>query len=407
MPRIDPRRGLRFVARDLAWLTGGLLLVALAWVLSNLRDIEPAPRPAALVLPAPQLRDEANAFFALVGLNADTDRDPAVAGRALWRSRLAFAALPHEQRYLKAAGGALLRSEQDAQGSRVKSLAGPPLVCDSNGSDCTAQWIAQADALAAQRQTHATLGARCEQLLDKSFAFEEKLPPFQSAADPIAPHLSGAASCLKWLLSGAVVAWTQQRPGLAVALLTQADRLNRALLAGSHSLIAQMVAQRLARQTLNTVATLAVRDPPLASALVPLLTPGPNQAQAARRWIAVEAAYQRGALGEVSRTCLTVEDVVGRDQVSLWDGLVGSIVRLTCRHHIGFHPERTLAALDARWLALMAALDDGLPAAIGHQAAARAAAADTWLTWRNPVGNAMLAASESTYMGYLTRQADL
>ena len=266
MPRIDARRALRFVARGLAWLTGGVLLLALAWVLSNLRDIEPAPRPAALALPAPQLRDEANAFFALVGLNAGADRDPAVAGRALWRSRLAFAALPHEQRYLKAAGEAMVRSEREALGSGLPSLAGAPLVCDAKHSNCAAQWIAQADALAAQRQTHATLGARCEQLLDKSFAFEEKLPPFQSAADPLAPHISGAASCSKWLLSGAVMAWTQQRPGVAVVLLTQADRLDRALLAGSHSLIAQMIALRLARQTSNAVVTLAVRDPALASA---------------------------------------------------------------------------------------------------------------------------------------------
>ena len=408
MPRIDARRVLRFVARGLAWLTGGVLLVALAWVLSNLRDIEPAARPALLALPAPQLRDEANAFFALVGLNAGADRDPAVAGRALWRSQLAFAALAQEQRYLKAAGEAMVRSEQDAQGSRLPGLSGVPLLCDTDRSGCAEQWIAQADALAVQRQTHATLGARCEQLLDKSFALEERLPPFQSAADPLAAHSSGAASCSKWLLSGAVLAWTQQRPGQAVALLTQADRLNRALLAGSHSLIAQLVAQRLAHQTLNAVVTLAVRDPALASALAPVLAPGPDQAQAVRRWIAVEAAFQRGAIDDVSRSCLTLMDVVGRDQVSFWDGLVGSLDRLACRHRIGWHPERTLAVLDARWLDLVAALDSGLPAAIGHQAAAaQAAAAGPRLTWRNPVGNLMLAVSESTYVRYLTRHADL
>lgn len=408
MLRTDARRALRFVARGLAWLTGGVLLLALAWVLSNLRDIEPAPRPAALALPAPQLRDEANAFFALVGLNAGADRDPAVAGRALWRSRLAFAALPHDQRYVKAAGEAMVRSEREALGSGLPSLAGAPLMCDANHSNCAAQWIAQADALAAQRQTHATLGARCEQLLDKSFAFEEKLPPLQSAADPLAPHISGAASCSKWLLGGAVMAWTQQRPGLAVVLLTQADRLNRALLAGSHSLVAQMIALRLARQTLNAVVTLAVRDPALAGALAPLLAPGPDQVQAVRRWIAVEAAFQQGMLREVSRTCLAIDDVVDRDSLSWGERLGGSLNRLVCRHRIGWHPERTQVAFDARWLGLMAALDDGLPAAIGHQAvAAKDAAASTWLTWRNPVGNILMVVGEPAYVGYLTRHADL
>ena len=73
--------------RALKWLAGALFLLVAAWVLSNLNDIDPVPRPAVLALPAPRLAEANNAFFALVGLRAQADRDAAVVGRALWRLR--------------------------------------------------------------------------------------------------------------------------------------------------------------------------------------------------------------------------------------------------------------------------------------------------------------------------------
>lgn len=410
MPRLDLRRGLRFTARVIAWLVGGLLLLVGAWVLSNLHDIDPVPRPAALALPAPSVADEANAFFALVGLQAAADRDPAAAGKASWLAELAHAARwrpPIEP----TAAVQRDREDQAAMGVRLPGPAGPPLVCNSDSRHCAQAWIDQADKLAVQRQALATTGQRCEALLGESFRFEERLGPMQSVIEPIARHASPAATCSRWLQSGAVLAWARGRPADALALLVKADRLNRGLLAGSHSLIGQVIALRLAHDTQLTIATLALRDRAMAVPLATLLAPPPDPVQAVRRWIATEAAFQRGMMADASRTCLSVADVVDKDQLSWWQAREGQITSLVCRHHIGLHPERTLAALDGVWLRKFAALDAGLPAAILRLSADRKAANDTGLlvllTWRNPFGNLLISVAEPGYDSYLARHADL
>jgi hypothetical protein len=412
------RRALRLMIFTVGGLLGGLLLLLLAWVLSNLSDIDPVPRPAALALPAPHVPDESNAFLALVGLHAASDREPAVAGRAVWQVQRESATRPLALRSAQAAQ-ALTRAEFEARGKPLAQPDGPPLLCDARRGMCISDWIDHAAALAAQRELLGVLGRRCEQLLDERFRFEERLPPLVSAAaaGAFAPHLSGAASCSQWLLSGAVLAWAGHRPAESMAMLVKADRLDRGLLAASQSLPAQMLALRLARNALDTMAVLAMRDPKLAPELARMLQPWPDQAAAARRWMAVEAAFGRGVLAELSDTCFSANDILefgGGEREPWWQSIGGSLESLACRHRIGWHPQRTLAALDGQWLRRMTMLDAGLAEAIEHQAHAAKASVPPGaldiLAWRNTLGNELVAIGESLFgngLGYLTRQADV
>jgi hypothetical protein len=386
----------RWALRTGAALLALVALLAAAWVVSNWNDADPLPRPPDLLLAAAQLDEANNAFFALVGVHAQQGRNIAAAGQTVWRSSIDFASLPQAQKSPEAAG-AWQRNDSDALGEMVPRFSGPPAVCQANDDDCTAAWIGAADALAAQRVKTATAGARCEALLDESFEFEEVLPPRLFPGVPMASHGSGAASCSGWLLSGAVLAWTRGDPALTLQRLAQADRLNRALLAGSRSLIGQVIAWSLSRRGLRVMTELGVRDPALAASMAPLLMPWPDASEAARRWMAVEAAFQQEAFGDVSATCLTTAPTV---EPSFGDAMLAWL----CRHRIGWHPQRSRQAIDRVWLDRLQALRGGLPAAIeqmqGEHSASR-------LRWRNTIGERLLDLSRPAYGDYLARQADL
>lgn len=146
--------------------------------------------------------------------------------------------------------------------------------------------------MGAQRLAQEVVGQRCESLLDERFAFEELLPTVFHAAGPMAAHASTAVQCSNWLLSGAVLDWTRHRPVPSVALFVQADRLSRALLAGSRTLVAQMIA------------------------LAPLLAPWPDSVQGVRRWMVTEATFGRTMVSPVLRDCYSIVDVVGDESMS-------------------------------------------------------------------------------------------
>ena len=283
------RRALRWGLRGLAATVALLLAVAVAWVLSNLGDAPAQALPAELALPAPRAADDeaATAAHVLAGLHAAADRDPAAVGRADWLTHRAFWVLPAAQRDPPAQQAAYRQTLEQSQGSRLPAPTGAPWYCDSaggdsTGGDCAAVWIAQADALARQRAAIAVIGQRCEQLLDGAFRFEELLPTLNSLAEPVATHLQGAVRCAGWFRSGAVLAWAQGRRDEALLQLARADKLQRGLLTGSQSLIAQMVALRVAHDTQSTLAALALRDAALAPALLAMARSGTNSPRDSR-----------------------------------------------------------------------------------------------------------------------------
>ena len=434
-------RWVRWAAWGAAALLGVALLIGTAWVLSNWNDIEPVPRPPELVLPTPKVSDERNAFFTLVGLSAPAGQDPAVAGRVEWAARMASAARARPAAVVAGAGASAPAStsasalalatapaaasaattgapDRAAAAQLLASPNGAPLMCGPPNDDCTAAWIAQAQALAAQREKYASWGQRCDQLAAAEMAFEERLPAFLSAADPIAPHVTPAINCSRWLLSGAVLAWAQGRSDDAVARLTQAARFNRSMALGSHSLIAQMVVLRAERWTLQTITALATRDAGMATALLPLATLAlPDQAATAQRWMAVEAAFQRGMFDELAAQCPHPATSPVSDDAGPWNRLMEGASNWLMCHRIGWHPHRIQAATDTGWLHIHSALRAGVLPALRQlgdenrqqleQQARGFSFGPVPLSWRNTFGEVLLTISRPAYDSYLPRHADL
>ncbi len=253
---------------------------------------------------------------------------------------------------------------------------------------------------AAAAAANVLLGARCTGLLDGPWQFEEVTAEPLTVTSPLAPHALGAVACSRWFRNAALLAGQQGRRDEALAQLARADRLQRSLQAGSHSLVAQVIAWRLARDTLNSVTDLVLRDASLAPALQRMLAGWPDATAAAaatRRWIAFESRFGQAAMQSLHGACAAAGRVA-------WG----------CLSQIGFQTQRTVQALDARWLALYRALDAGLPAVLQQQLAQdrltrEAGEPGLWarLSWRNPTGSLMLTVTDGAYTGYLLRQADL
>ena len=399
---------LRRLFRGLALGLAGLVLLCLglaaAWVLSNRADVPPLPMPPELARPAPQVPDARNAAYALMGLFAEAGREAATAGRAMHAAEQAHYSLTFEQRQAPATEAAYRKAMAAAQGQHLPRLQGPPAICAGGEGDCINVWLAQADALARQREAAQVWGARCEAMLDAGFEFEEVWPALRSLGEPLAAHASPAVACATWLLTGAVLDWAQGRRDQALVQLRRADTLQRGLLQGSHSLIGQAVAWRVSQRVLGTMADLAVRDASLALALQPILAPRlPDMAAGARRWIAFEAQYGNTGLDEMLQRCLAMDEAVPGLKLGLGERAYLRVEAWLCRHRIGLQPERTRQQMASRWLALHQAVGAGWPAAI---ALARQPGA-SGLAWRNTLGTLLVEASAGSYTAYLARQADV
>ncbi len=350
------KRFLRGLFWGVAGVLGLLLLVAAAWVASNWHDIEPQPVPAALALTKPQLSDEENSFDAL----------------------------------------------QKITEGLVEPKDGARLRCNAKSTDCFAQWSQDLAALRAARQAYSQHGTRCDALVGERFEFEEKLPVFAGAATEM-PRWEGVSVCTNWWLSGAVLAIGEKNTAQALGLLLQADRCSRALQGGARSLIGQMIALSVSHKTLQTLTSAALRERELAQALLPLTAPFPDAIAAAKRWMVYEAAFQRSIMQELVQTTRHTPPEAATVFTPITDWLAN--------RRIGFHPHRTSHDTDVRWLRWTAQLDAGLPAAARAQTQeAQAAESQHWvpgLTWRNSVGNMIMAVGAPALTSYIARQADL
>lgn len=348
---------LRTAAGVVLVLFGVLLLLVLAWVASNWDDAPPQPRPAALALPRPQLSDEVNRFDALTNLHKGLSA---------------------------AKGGELLR-------------------CHARDEDCFAQWTLDANALLASRAAYAAHGERCDALAGEPFSYEEKLPKFQGVATEL-PAFQNHALCASWWLSAGVLAWQRGDKLAAAKQFTPVDLYQRALLAGSHSLIGAMVSVNIARRNTQAFVGVALQDPTMAPTLLPLLAPLPDAAASAKRWMVSEAALTASTIDELA-------SAKGMPEPDEGSGALGAVTHRLMNSGIAFHPQRTLAQSDARWLRWMAQLDGGVVAAVQAQQGEQAERdASFWLpglAWRNTAGSIVLAVAEPAFLPYLARQADL
>lgn len=404
---------LRILLRTL-WLSA-LALIALlavflaAWLPFNLGDAAPKPRPPELALPAARVPDASNAAYAVVGLLAESGRDAAASGRAAWEAQRAWSALPPAQRASDA--GARDAKVGHTLGKLLVAPKGAPLTCaDGKRNNCDAQWLAAAEALAAQRLSYGAIGERCDKLVDGAPAFEELLPPGLGLDAPLMPW-AGVADCSRWFRSGAMVALARGKRDEALAQLRRAERLQRTMSDGARTLVGQMAATRVARQTYETMAVAAMREPALAEAMAPWLAAPLDTRAGARHWMLVEAASQQRMVDDLAGAAAAALAMSDSPLGALGSGPGAMLANWLNAHGVGFHRERTRQRLDQLWQRRVAALQYGWPAILAGAAVERQSqqqrSAWSRLAWRNTFGEALIeAVADSDYGVYFARHAD-
>jgi hypothetical protein len=376
---------IRVVGRGVLALAGLLLLLALAWVASNGRwaDAAPRPVPAELALRPVQLEPQRNAFFDLQGLNAPPQADANAVGQAELRAPTRGADQP------------LRWPEGEAWSCRVRDR------------DCAALWKAQAAALRQDMGKAAVLGARCERIAQAQ-ALEEVLPQ-RTADGPLAdvpfaalplPRFGGVTACMRWLGMQALLAEDDRR---ALAWLAQADRLARLALAGSRSLIGTMVSVAAVQSSwLTATDVLAARGQDRA-ALEPLLAPLPPHALSPRNWIPHEAQFVREVVRDMVdpvHGCHNAVDFAGLPATSWLD-------RQLCRWALGMLPEQSRQDGDARWLQRLATLPAEGPASCDALQSGPWRERTPWPSWRNTLTRWLLDVPHGQLASYGARQLDL
>jgi hypothetical protein len=277
----------------LVWLIAVSLLLAAAWFASNNRwvDASPADVPAALSATESPLPPARNGFFALAGLDAPVGVDPAAFGQQRWVGEVPASM-----------GSSLAWPHASTSGWR----------CDGRREDCLTLTPQQAAALSQGLQAHAEIGARCEALASAGFEMDERLPEplpqAQVVANPYAlpqqaAHEQNAGQCARWLRAQTALALQRDDMAGVQQALARSAALTQGLLAGSHSLMANLIAWRLAQEHWQTVVGVAAARPALAPAMHALILPLPAAAQDPARWIAAEAQAGRQQLRDLDRGC--------------------------------------------------------------------------------------------------------
>ena len=390
------RRVLRGL-RGLAGLFAVLLLVAVAWLCSNLIDSAPTPRPQALVMPTATLAPEQNLFFALLGITAPVGEQPAEAGRAEWQNQLQRNATVLAERRAGRSGFSLLPSP--AVPSSLPRPSGPPWVCPAE-ADCPAYWLAHTTELTAQLARSEPIGQRCLQAVTDTPRFDEVWASMSPSA-PLAFHAANGNLCSSWFNANAVLAAARNDRVAALQWLTRSERLSNALLEGSRTLISKMVAASGARRTWQTMATLGVRDPGLARDVMPLLQAMPAQATDSRRWMVHEAAFQHALVDDFRTDCRTEPD-----PDHAW-AAAGWLDHVVCGSGLGWLPNLSHTDVDKLWLDALASVDAGPVAALS---AAQVPEPSPWwrsVAWRNTFSRQAFEQGRTAYAGYLARQADV
>lgn len=371
--------------RGLLWMVLGplalLLLAGLAWVASNGRwaDAAPRPVPAELQLPPPRLALQSNAFVDLQGLGAPAGQDVHAAG-------------------LKA-----LQGDETAAGEgRLRWPDSLVWRCRPDREDCVARWLAQPDVMREFLAATEELGKRCKRIAaapDMEEVLSERpasgpLTRVSFAALPM-PRYSDLTQCIQWL---ALKAATEPQPQQVWARLAQADRLARLHLGGARSTIGSMVGVAAVQRSWLLAGQMVANRALDPAALMPLLAPLPQAALNPRAWALHEARFTR----EVIRDLVHEERGCHRAEDASW------LDRLGCGAALGLMPEQTVQDSDERWLALLAAAPAQGPVSC------EALQSPPWrepesfsLSWRNTLGRWMMDVPTRHWELYAARQLDL
>lgn len=333
------------LARPVRWVATALGVALAAWVVPNLGDEAPTPVPTELRL---------------------ADAPPATPAAQAWIDLANTPDLPR--------------------------LQGPPLVC-ADGGDCTPQWRADIDALAAQLEPAAAFEARCTTLL-RSGPFVELLPA-DLAQGPLTPHTMAVLRCGTVWAARAVGAAARGETDAALEALARGDALARRVLDGSQSLVGHAMAWAQLRRQWQAVAAVALLQPAQAVSLMPLAEPLAPGALDASRWMRVEAALARQQLATHLERC---------------EEAGAPVFTLACHLRLAWLPQATLAESDRRWLRRWTAARgepaQALPALLAVEAEEEARARH--VPWRNPLGHGLLDGQARPLLSpYVARAADV
>ncbi len=335
----------------LGLLIGLPLLLGLAWWLLNLGDAEPWPWPQALELPRNNVPADDNL---LTLLNAA----PAIQGGSF-------------------------------------SLG------DCEGEDCMKLWRERLPKLAELRAASPGFGAVCEGLATRAeLRLEDEMPKRMSVDWPM-PSFYRLTSCHSWLLSRALEAGEAGDAQTQLHWLRQADRLDHAALAGSRSLIAQMVSGSLWGRKLQVLVAIGTAHPALSRELAPLARLD-EQTLLARQldWVRVEASYQRGAVDGTRKEACAGPQIVG-SAFERW------LCPLLAR--VG-QPEYMTQRFGDRWLRVQLHLQQtrSLSASLTTlRQLLEPEPVSTWQRIRHTVPHALDDVGHPAYIGYFERNVDL
>ena len=401
----QPGRAVRALGWAMAAVLGLPALVLLAWLATNWGDAPALPRPAVLQLPAAALSEARNAHDALAGVLALPGADPAQVARDERARTAVWLAKPLAERMAMAA-----KPPKTPQAPTRQPLPrGAPWACPDGQPLCAGTWLDQPAALERQRDALAW-GARCDALADDNLVIEEHIEQPLHMAGVVAQHLTGGNACTRWLQTGIALAFAAGDDAALTRDLARADRLNRALLGGSRSVVSTLVTARTAHTLLDLVATLAVRDAALAERLSPLLAGWPAQAGLARRWMVHESNFGVAALDEAFAYCaepgIELPPAIAAN-LGWSERLTQRVNQLMCRHGIGLHHQRTQAYADAQWLGRLAVLDAGGLEALDRFSQTPEGGGLGGLHWRNTFGAMLVDIGSATYGDHVRRQRDL
>ena len=243
---------------------------------------------------------------------------------------------------------------------RFKTLNGQPWACAAEGEACVDQWLTHKEALAAQRELGRVWGLRCERPLDCAFEFEEPLPPSLDVRSAALAPVSGLVACERWFTTGAVLAWAGGSGNEVLLQLRRANKLRVNFLDGSRTLIANVVALRVARRVESTFAAIAVRDAALAPQLANLLSPLPDLRRVAKRWIAAEASTQRNLMTDMANEGqgqARYQDDVTSEGKGWQTRLAIAVAEALSLQRFSFQVERTKQGTNQLWLDSIRRLD--------------------------------------------------
>lgn len=368
----------------LLWMVLGpvalLLLIVLAWVACNGRwaDAAPQPLPPELLPQAVTLAPRDNAFFDAQGLRAPQEEFPNAWGQRSWRGEIRGEAQP------------------------LAMPSGDDWNCKTDKEDCVARWRGAAAALEAQMAAAPVFGRRC-QALAGSRSFQEPAPvrrprPAGSASyDALSlPQFAGLMNCMRWLQIEAVIAPDAQRAALA---WNQADALMRLTAGGVQTLLGHAIAWSMVTRQQQLLAQWAAHQPAGHALPSAWLAPLPSRLLQPRIWMAAESHFQRDMIADLSEH---------GDQ--MFDAQPNALKAWVGRYSLGYLPQLTARAMNARWLAGIRAVGHLQGPALARHARAKPAPEDPWwrdIHWRNTLGQILADVARPAFDSYFLRQADL